>query len=459
MALGTVQPVTLSITGTLKAAEKYFVGNAEQWQKVLSSLPAVTASTSTAAKALNIELLNEVKLSAADIALIQSTNAKDYTINITGGTLTLTETCALSDMTVENVSVKAGATVEMNKNLKVNTLNNAGTININAVSGIGNKVAEITTLNNFGEANVNAAAEIATVVNGSSVAKANNSAVELNVKANLTVTTAFTNNDAEKAENNATVTVDEAAVLKTTAGTNKGTIENNGQIIADGTFTNTGAKAVINNKATGILTNVNGAGKKVENRLGANINAEAGSTMVVADNTASTITYQDGANVSVTNTGDAKGKIAYVVASTYLVPTTAVEYNTIVVDGLEIKLNKKENTAAEDLLGTAGITNVVLKNGATVDFSLQDAAITLIEVEGSNNKIITAATGISTTTLKVLEKGYVLIPQNSKVTSTGNTAGVGLQNEGTINVGGTLVYISTGAVKGQLLGTGTITEK
>lgn len=146
MALGTVQPVTLSITGTLKAAEKYFVGNAEQWQKVLSSLPAVTVNASTAAKALNIELLNEVKLSAADIALIQSTNAKDYTINITGGTLTLTETCALSDMTVENVSVKAGATVELNKNLEVTTLNNAGTININAVSGIGNKVAEITTL-------------------------------------------------------------------------------------------------------------------------------------------------------------------------------------------------------------------------------------------------------------------------------------------------------------------------
>lgn len=440
LTMGTVQAISLDITGKLVAADKYFVGSAEQWGKVLESLPEATEDNGT----LNIELLNDVELTKADIDLIQSTNAKGYEINITGSKMVLSESCALSDMTVASVSVKAGATVDLNKNLSINALTNAGTVNINAVSGTNNTVAEVANL-----------------TNGSDAAKADNSAVVLNIKADCTITT-LTNNAGETAAKNATVNVEEGKTL-TVKGTNKGTIENDGMIIANGVLTNSGSKAIINNNGTGILSNdASVSGSAVENADGANINAAAGSETIVKGNAGSTITYQDGATVSVNGTD--KGKIAYVVTAEYLVPTEKVEYNTIVVDGLGLVLKNSANqatAATEAMLSTVGITNVVLKSGATVDFKLLEAAeaVTLIEIQGKNNRIITTTEGVSAETLKVAEGGYVLIPINSKVALTGAATGKGLQNEGTINVGGSLTYKATEAVKGTLLGTGTITEE
>lgn len=440
LTMGTVQAISLDITGKLVAADKYFVGSAEQWGKVLESLPEATEDNGT----LNIELLNDVELTKADIDLIQSTNAKGYEINITGSKMVLSESCALSDMTVASVSVKAGATVDLNKNLSIDALTNAGTVNINAVSGTGNTVAAVADL-----------------TNGSAAAKADNSAVVLNIKEDCTITT-LTNNAGETTAKNATVNVEEGKTL-TVKGTNKGTIENDGMIIANGVLTNSGSKAIINNNGTGILSNdASVSGSAVENADGANINAAAGSETIVKGNAGSTITYKDGATVSVNGTD--KGKIAYVVTAEYLVPTENVEYNTIVVDGLSLVLKNSANQATpatEAMLSTVGITNVVLKSGATVDFKLlkADEAVTLIEIQGKNNRIITTTTGVSATTLKVAEGGYVLIPINSKVALTGETTGKGLQNEGTINVGGSLTYKATEAVKGTLLGTGTITEE
>lgn len=439
LTMGKVQEIGLEIKGTLVAADKYFVGSAEQWGKVLESLPEATEENGT----LNIELLNDVELTKADIDLIQSTNAKGYKINITGSKMVLSESCALSDMTVESVSVKAGATVDLNKNLSIDALINAGIVNINAVSGTNNTVAEVANL-----------------TNGSDAAKADNSAVVLNIKEDCTITT-LTNNAGETAAKNATVNVEEGKTL-TVKGTNKGTIENDGMIIANGVLTNSGSKAIINNNGTGILSNdASVSGSAVENADGANINAAAGSETIVKGNAGSTITYKDGATVSVNGTD--KGKIAYVVTAEYLVPTENVEYNTIVVDGLSLVLKNSANQATpatEAMLSTVGITNVVLKSGATVDFKLlkADEAVTLIEIQGKNNRIITTTTGVSAETLKVAEGGYVLIPINSKVALTGETTGKGLQNEGTINVGGSLTYKATEAVKGTLLGTGTIDE-
>lgn len=436
LTMGTVQAISLNITGPLVAAEKYFVGSAEQWQKVLESLPEATKENGT----LNIELLNDVELTKADIDLIQSTNAKGYEINITGSKMVLSESCALSDMTVASVSVKAGATVDLNKNLSIDALTNAGTVNINAVSGTGNEVAEVANLTNGGNA-----------------AKADNSAVVLNIKADCTITT-LTNNAGETAAKNATVNVEEGKTL-TVVGTNKGTIVNNGMIEADGVLANDGEKAVINNEKTGVLTNINGTGKAVNNINGAKINAAAGSETIVSSNEGSTITYQKGANVSVTDNAK-KGNIAYVVTADYMIPTGEVEYNTIVVEDMTLVLKTKANqTDADVKLSEAKITNIILKNGATVDFKWleENEEIALIEIQDKNNKIITATAGIKAETLKVAEGGYVLIPIYSTVALSGAEAGKGLQNKGSINVGGTLTYKNAGAETGKLLGTGTIT--
>lgn len=456
LTMGKVQPIALNITGTLKAADKYFVGSNEQWQKVLKSLPALAANATATQKELNIEVLNDVKLTKADIDLIQTTNAKDYTITVTGSPLIMTESCALSNITIATLKVEPSVTVDLGNKAVIAMLDNAGTVNINTVEEK-ESVAKITELNNNGVVNVNASAAITTLTNGKPGAtKPDFSTVKLNVKANLTITT-LTNNAGDKIAGNATVVVDEGKTLTIGTGTNNGTIDNSGQIIADGVFENTGIKALINNKATGVLSNINGENKKVENLQGANIQAMAGSTTIVADNTGSTITYEDGANVSVTGDGVEKGKIAYVITEKYLVPTAGVEYNTIVVDGLSIKLNTKaDNNEIFKMPSTTGITNVVIKNAATVDMSMLDMAeggeLTLIEVEGSSNKIIAA--GIITGTLKVSDEGYLLIPLNSEVTTTT------LTNKGTINVGGALNYDSSSEnnAEGMLLGTGKIID-
>lgn len=232
--------------------------------------------------------------------------------------------------------------------------------------------------------------------------------------------------------------------------------------IADGVLANDGEKAVINNEKTGVLTNINGANKAVNNINGAKINAAAGSETIVSSNEGSTITYQKGANVSVTDP-DNKGNIAYVITADYMIPTEKVEYNTIVVEGLDLVLKTKaDQTDADVELSKAEITNIILKDGATVDFKWlkTSESIHLIEIQGKNNKIITDATnGIKAETLKVAKDGYVLIPIYSKVALSGAEAGKGLQNGGSINVGGTLEYKKTGAEPGKLLGTGTITEQ
>ena len=410
MYCGTVQPVSLNIDNNFKAADKYFVTSAEQWNKVLESLPVATESNN----ALNIQLLNDVELSAADIAKIQSTNAKNYTVNIDGENLVLTENATLSDMTINNLTVKAGVAADLGKNLVVATLTNNGTITVDAVASPNNVAKVITALTNNGTATIKTKASIAGLTNATS----------------------------------GTVTVSsEAELTLGSTSTNNGTINNNGMIVANGVFTNSG---LFYNNAGGVLSNVYAAGNanKVVN-LGT-IEAEEGSTTIVAENanvngSKGTINYKDGASVSVTST-TYKGIIAYIVTSDYTVPTSKVEYNTIIVKGITLALSGNHSDVA-----SYGVTNITIKEGAVLDLSDYDTttALSLIKVEGPNNRIIGSA--IVTTTLEVATGGYLLIPLNSQVTATT------LTNKGTVNVGGTLVYSASGSTKGTLLGTGTIT--
>lgn len=409
---GKIQPINIAITDNFKAADKYFVTSAEQWNKVLESLPVATQTNNQ----LNIQLLNDVALSAADIAKIQSTNAKDYTVNIDGEKLVLTENATLSDMNIEGLNVNQGVTAELGKDLIVNVLTNNGTININSVASP-NKVAEVkTAFTNIGTATINAKAAIAGLNNAG------------------------------------TVTVSEGAELTlNSTSDNHGTINNSGMIVANGVFTNA-VQGVFYNNAGGVLSNlyVSGTSNKVVN-LGT-IEAEEGSTTIVAENAddsnKGTINYEDGASVSVTDITK-KGIIAYIVTSDYTVPTSSVEYNTIIVDAITLAL-----TGADGALQNMGVTNITIKNGAVLDLSdyiTNSTSLTLIKVEGANNRIIGSA--ILTTNLEVAAGGYLLIPLNSKVTATT------LTNNGTVNVGGTLEYTNTGSVPGVLLGTGTITAK
>lgn len=435
LEMGTVQPMSLNITGTLTAASEYFVGSADEWQKVLNSLPASSADPKTA---ITINLLNDVELTKADIDLLGSTNADDYKLTVAGGAMVLTESCALNDITINEVTVNSGVVVDLDKNTVITTLNNNGTVDVNAVTGQGNKVASVTTLTNYGVANFETSADVTTLVNGSDAEEADNSAVKVNVNAGVLKVTTLTNNYASAA-----IAVATGAELQA-AGSNAGDIEVDGTFIASGAFSNTGD---INAKANSIVTPLNNA---AITNLGT-IEAAAGSLVKVDDNgdedTMGVITYNDGADVAVN--GTIKGKIAYIITSTYKVPTAKVEYNTIVIDGLNIKLSNGAQTPAADLV-TVGITNMVVKNNSNVDASLVPATkLSLIEVEGKNT-IVTNATGLNTATLSVKASAYLNIPLYSKI-----TADI-LINKGRIDVGGALSYTENGSTSGTLLGSGDI---
>lgn len=455
LTIGTVQPISLNITGELVAADEYFVGSADEWQKVIKSLPALTSSTT---KTIKIEILNKVELSKADIDLIQSTNAKSYSLDINGEAVVLTESCDLNDIDIEKVTVNSGVIVGLNKNAKVGTLNNNGTVNVNAVSGTGNVVAKVTTLDNFGIANIKQTAAVTALVNGSSAAKADNSAVEVNVKAGVYTVGNLTNNKG------ANVTVATGAELKA-KGMNSGNIEVNGTFITNGEFTNN-AGGAIDAKTNSIVTN-----SATDIKNAGDISAAAGADITVGDNGDGIITYSDGAVVAVNG---AKGKIAYRVTSDYLVPTAQVEYNTIVVDGLNIKLTDGVATSPSADLVDVGITNIIVKNNSELNVALVPSDdLTLVEVEGKNT-IITSEDGLNTKTLKVAKNAYLTIPLYSVINVTtkdmvsSESGKLGLQNLARINVGGTLTYYNSDAWKtestawvtvGELLGSGTKTVK
>ncbi len=441
ITMGTVVNITLPISGTLKAAENYFVGNAEEWSKMLESVPAVDEDEEDA-PLLNITLLGDVELSGSDIAKVKTTNAKDYMLNVSGGKMILTSDATLEMAVVENVKVNAGVTAAFGEDTEITgTLTNLGVFNAEGVSSI------------------------KTLVNGTAVGendkKTNNGGVKVDVKADVVVEN-FTNyasgSNYKGVGNNALVTVASGVVLKVN-GTNYGTIENNGFLYADTDLYNNGSKALISN--SGVLSNVAGGATNGIDNSGT-IEAKEGSTVVVDENaidgTVGLITYVNGANVSVTNT---KGKIAYVITSDFLLVKNP-QYNTLVLDGISWTLNKKvteetPNSTPFDVKDYCKVGNIVLKNGASIDLGLSSAALDLIEVEGMNNTIVTGTDGQSVETLKVNAKSYVLIPINSKVTVSGTTTTTGLRNSGSINVGGTLIYENQGVAVGTLLGTGTIT--
>ena len=299
LEMGTVQPMTLNISGTLVAASEYFVGSAEEWQKVLNSLPE---SDVTPKKAVTINLLADVELTKEDIDLLTSTNAGDYTLTVAGEAMVLTESCDLSNITIDEVTVNSGVEVNLNGNTVITTLTNNGTVNFNAVAVTTpvTNVAVATTLNNYGVAEFNASTEITTIVSGSDVANADNSAVALNVNAGVLETTTLTNNTG------AGVEIAAGAELQA-AGTNNGTIDVNGNLISTGTLTNYGT---IEANENSIVTSLNAA---TITNLG-EIEAVAGSLVKVGDNGNATtmggITYNDGADVAVKST-IYKGKITY----------------------------------------------------------------------------------------------------------------------------------------------------